>query len=334
MRAGGASVLAVTTNWGIAGTGSIASSFADALAQVPDARLAAVGSRSADRSAEFAARFGCGTSYASYEALAADPNVDVVYIATPHSRHLVDALLFIEAGKHVLCEKPMALSAEQGRRMAAAARERGVFLMEAMWSRFLPAYRTMVELIGEGRIGDPMMVEADFGFRKEFDPHHRLFDLQLGGGSTMDVGIYPAHLCSLVLGPPDQVQAVGDIGPTGSDDTMAAVLHHPGGALGVIKSSVRLETPCIGTVSGTKGSIHLPNRMHCAEYLVLRTPDGEERFDRPLAGNGLRFQVHEVHACLARGATESSIMPLEETLSILSTLDRIRAALGVVYPGE
>ena len=190
----------MSTRWGIAGTGTIANRFAEALAQVDDATLAAVGSRSAERAAEFASRFGSTTAHASYESLADDPDVDVVYVATPHSRHLLDTLLFLQADKHVLCEKPLALSGGQGRRMVDAARARGLFLMEAMWSRFLPTYRTLVEVLEQGRIGEPLLVEADFGFGRPVAPEHRLFDLSLGGGGLLDLGIYPVQLCSLVLG--------------------------------------------------------------------------------------------------------------------------------------
>ncbi|MET0728472.1 MAG: Gfo/Idh/MocA family oxidoreductase, partial [Acidimicrobiales bacterium] len=198
----------MTVRWGIAGPGTIAQGFADDLKLVDDAELVAIGSRSAERAGAFADRFSVPRRHASYEALAEDAEVDVVYVATPQSRHETDTRLFLEAGKHVLCEKPFALNAAQGRRMVDAARTRGLFLMEAMWTRYLPSYGALVDLLGEGRIGEPLLVEGDFGFRRAVvDPSDRHFDPALGGGGLLDLGVYPIQLCSLVLGTPDRVVA-------------------------------------------------------------------------------------------------------------------------------
>lgn len=217
--------------------------------------------------------------------------------------------------------------------MVEAARSKGLFLMEAMWTRFLPTYRSLVQLLGEGEIGEPLLIEADFGFRRPVDPGHRLFDLNLGGGSLLDVGIYPVQLCSLVLGQPDRVVADGHVGSTGVDEVVAAVLHHPGGRLGIVKAATRVSLSSSGRIAGTRGSIDIP-LMHCPDHLVLRTADREERIEGPFDGNGLCFQVLAVQRCLAEGLTECSTMTLDETLAIAATLDRIRASLGVVYPGE
>ena len=202
----------MTVGWGIAGPGGIAAQFAEGLGLVDGAVLAAVGSRSRERADGFGDRFGIPNRYGSYQDMMSDPTVDVVYVATPHAQHEAVVLAALEAGKHVLCEKPFALNEKQARRMADAARSRGLFAMEALWSRFLPSYRIVADLLRGGRIGEPLLVEADFGFRVPLMPEHRLFDLAQGGGALLDLGIYPLQLCSLVLGVPDSVVAKGHVG--------------------------------------------------------------------------------------------------------------------------
>jgi predicted dehydrogenase len=324
----------VTIRWGVAGPGGIASRFAEAMQLVDDGAIVAVASRSLERANAFGDRFGVPARYGEYEALAADRDVDVVYVATPHSRHERDTFLFLDAGKHVLCEKPFALNATQGRRMVEAARARGLFIMEAMWTRFLPSYRSLVAVLAEGRIGDPLVVEADFGFRRPVQPDHRLFDRALGGGALLDLGIYPVQLCSLVLGAPDRLVADGAVGATGVDEVVAGVLHHTSGAVGVVKAALRAGLSCRARITGSEGSIELPAFMHCPAWIDVATASGIERIDGAYEGDGLRFQVEEVHRCLAAGHAESAVMPLDETLSIAGTLDAMRAQLGVVYPGE
>jgi predicted dehydrogenase len=268
-----------TFRWGVAGPGGIATRFAEAMRLVDDGEIAAVASRSVERADAFADRFDVPTRYGDYEALAADPDVDVVYVATPHSRHEADTISFVEAGKHVLCEKPFALNARQARRMADAARAQGVFLMEAMWSRFLPAYRTLADVLEDGRIGEPLLVEADFGFRLPVMPEHRLFDPLLGGGALLDLGIYPIQLCSLVLGPPDRIAADGVVGETGVDEQVAAVLHHSGGTLGVVKAAIRVSMACAARISGSDGWIDLPPFMHSPDSISVGGPSRTDRID-------------------------------------------------------
>jgi predicted dehydrogenase len=320
--------------WGIAATGGIADTFARGLATLEDARLVAVASRTAERADAFGDRHGVDRRHASYEALAADPDVDVVYVASPHARHEPDTLAFLEAGKPVLCEKPLALSRRQAERMVAAARSRGLFLMEALWSRFLPAYAVLRDLLAAGRIGTPLVVEADFGFRREVDPAHRLFDRALGGGALLDLGIYPVQLASLVLGPPDRVVAQAHLGVTGVDERTAAVLHHPGGELAVVKAAIATGLSCTGRVSGTDGWIDLPAFMHCPDHLVVGGAGGTERIDAPWAPEGLSHEAAEVQRCLRAGETESPLMPLDESLALAGTLDAVRAQIGLTYPGE
>jgi predicted dehydrogenase len=320
--------------WGVIGPGSIATGFAEAMQWADGGTIAAVASRSAERADAFGDRFAIPTRYADYDALAADPEVDVVYVATPHSRHEIDTIGLLRAGKHVLCEKPFALNARQAARMAEEARSRGLFLMEAIWSRFLPSYRALVDVIGEGRIGEPLLVEADFGFRRPVDPAHRHFAAGLGGGALLDLGIYPIQLSTLVLGPIERVVADGVVGETGVDEVVTALLHHSGDRLGVVKAGLRVGMTCTARIAGTEGAIDLPAMMHCPNAITVSSAAGVEHIDASYEGNGLRFEIDEVHRCLAAGQTESAVVPLDESIALATTLDAIRAELGVVYPGE
>jgi predicted dehydrogenase len=320
--------------WGVIGPGAIATGFAEGMQLAAGGTIVAVASRSAERAEAFADRFDIPTRYGDYASLAADPDVDVVYVATPHSRHEADTIDVLRAGKHVLCEKPLALNARQAARMAEEARDRGLFLMEAVWSRFLPAYRILVDVVGEGRIGEPLLVEADFGFRRPVDPAHRHFAPELGGGALLDLGIYPVQLSTLILGPVERLVADGVVGDTEVDEVVAAVLHHPNGGLGVVKAALRVGMTCTARIAGTDGVIDLPAMMHCPNALTVSTLGGVDQIDASYEGNGLRFEIDEVHRCLAAGLTESPLMTLDESVALAAILDAIRAQLGVVYPGE
>ena len=319
--------------WGIAGTGGIAARFAEAIA-LTDGHLAAVGSRSQEHANAFGDRFGIVRRHSSYDALADDDQVDVVYVATPHSRHESDAVLFLEAGRHVLCEKPLALNQAQASRMVAVAQARNRFLMEGIWSRFLPAYRVLGELLAEDRIGPVRFVEGSFGFAMPFGASHRLFDRSLGGGALLDVGLYPLQLCSLVLGAPDRVVADGHVGTSGVDEQVVAVLHHPEGRLGVVQAAIRTNLRNDARIVGESGTIELPAFMHSPDHLVLSTIEGREQIPGHWEGDGLRFQIDHVHECLSAGRTQSPILPLDESIRLAATMDAIRSDLGVVYPGE
>lgn len=324
----------MTINWGIIGPGGIATRFAEAMTMVDGGEIVAVASRSLDRAKAFADRFAVPSSYDDVQALVSDSRVDAVYVATPHSRHEADTLMAVEAGKHVLCEKPFAINAMQARRMADAARAKGTFLMEAIWSRFLPSYRALAEVLSDGRIGDPLLVEADFGFRAPVRPEERHFDLSIGGGALLDLGIYPVQLCSLVFGSPDRVTADGVIGSTGVDEHVVAVLHHPGDGLGVAKAAIRVPMSCRARIAGTDGWIELPAFMHCPDHIVVGAGGATERIDGAFEGDGLRFEITAMQSCIAQGQAESALIPLDESIALAGTLDRIRAQIGLVYPGE
>ena len=317
--------------WGVAGPGAIARSFARSMARLDDGEIVAVASRSADRAESFGDEFGVPARYGDYGALATDPDVEAVYVATPHSRHEIHAVAYLRAGKHVLCEKPFALNAGQAERMVAAARDSGVFLMEAVWSRFLPSYRALVDVLASGRIGEPLLVEADFGFRMPVDPAHRLFDPLQGGGALLDLGIYPIQLCTLVLGAVDRVAADGVLGETQVDETVAAVLRHGRGGIGVVKASIRTNLSCTARISGTEGWIDVPAFMHCPTSFTV---NGGDVVDCPFEPDGLQYETAEAHRCIAEGLLESPTMPLAETVALATTMDEIRSQLGLTYPGE
>ncbi|EFC83926.1 Gfo/Idh/MocA family protein [Parafrankia sp. EUN1f] len=335
--------------WGIAGTGAIARGFADALGRLPGAELVAVGSRGRATADEFGEKYGITPHrrYGSYESLAADDDIDIVYVASPHSHHHEHTLLFLESGHGVLCEKPFALNAGQAAEMVATARARGRFLMEAMWSRFLPAYVRLRELVTAGEIGTVLSVEGDFGFRLPMDPTHRLFDPTLGGGALLDLGVYPVSLASMLLGEPSRVAAFGQLGETGVDEHLAVVTSYDSGAFAVAKASLRANLACAGRVTGTAGSMELPAFMHCPDELVVQRAGTTERLHLPAArdgdggdgaaetaGGGLHHQARHVHERLSSGHLDSDVMPLDETVAIMRTLDAARAQLGVRYPAD
>lgn len=321
--------------WGILSTGGIAAKFVEGLRELPDAEVVAVGSRTAASADAFAERYGIPRRHASYEALAADPAVDVVYIGTPHPLHAGNTMLCLEAGKPVLCEKPFAINAGEARAMAALARERGLFLMEAMWTRFRPHMVELRRLLAAGAIGEPRLVRAELCFRAPFDPAHRLFSPELGGGALLDVGVYPISFAHMVFGAPERIVSMADFGATGVDEQMAVTLGYPGGRLAVCVAATRTATAPAARVAGTEGQIDIPSPWWPPSALVLRRPDGsEERIEPPAAGNGYQYQAAEVHACLRAGRTESATMPLAESIAILETLDAVRAQWGLKYPME
>jgi len=321
--------------WGILGTGRIATAFAAGLTEVPEAELVAVGSRSLAGAAAFGERVGAIRRHGSYKALAADTDVDIVYVATPHPFHHAHSRLCLEAGKAVLCEKPFTLNAAQARDLVALAGERRLFLMEAMWTRFLPAMVRLRRLIAAGAIGEVRFVSADFGFRKEFDPAHRLYDPALGGGALLDIGVYLVSFASMLLGPPTEIRSLVTMAPSGVDADTALLFGYGGGRAAQLLASITTATPQLATIVGTAGSLTIHPLWWKSTRLTLAV-DGEEPevIDLPFAGNGYNDEAVEAMRCLRDGETESPAMPLAETIAILETLDRVRADWGLRYPME
>lgn len=323
----------MSVRWGILGCGSIARAHAAAVKATDGAVLAAVGSRSLEKAQAFAGENGGERAYGSYEELVSDPGVDAIYVATPHPMHCEDTLLCLEHGKAVLCEKPFALNAGQAEQMAAKAKEKQLFLMEAMWTRFFPISARVREVVASGQIGDLKIVSADFGFRADFDPKSRLFAPELGGGAMLDVGVYAISYASMLLGKPSKVASLFQPAPTGVDEISGYLLGYESGAMAVLHSAVGASTAHEATVVGTKGRIRIPNFWRPSKMIVT-TDAGEEAIDLPYDGNGYQFQVAEVERCLAEGSLQSETMPLHETISIMKTMDSIREQWSLRYPGE
>jgi predicted dehydrogenase len=320
--------------WGIAGTGNMASQLSLALSRLPGARVTAVASRSKARADSFADGAGIPRRYGSYEAMLDDPEIDVVYIASPHTEHRQQTIAALEAGKHVLCEKPFALNAHESEAMIAVARERGLFLMEAVWMRFLPLMDDLRALLAERAIGEIRMLHADFGFQAEYDPESRLFDLDLAGGSLLDVGIYPVNFAALLLGQPEQISSLAHLGETGVDEQAAIGMRYRSGALAVLSSSIRADTPNEAHIAGEAGAIRIHNRWWVPEIMTVTVGARQETIHRPMVGNGYGHEAEEVMRCIRAGRTESPLMPLDETLAVMRTLDAIRGQWGLRYPQE
>ncbi len=321
--------------WGILATGNIASQFARGLAALPDAELVAVGSRSQATAERFGEQFGVPHRHTAYEDLANNPEVDAVYIATPHSLHKENMLLCLEAGKAVLCEKPFTINAAEAREAIDLARRKGVFLMEAMWTRFMPLMVDLRRRLAEGEIGEVRMVQADFGFRTAFDPLKRIFDPALGGGALLDVGVYPISLASMILGRPVEMSSQVTLGPTGVDEQSAQVFKYADGQIALLSSAVRTRTPHEATIMGTEGYIRIHSPWWYPTTMTIDKPGQEaQTLEFPYEGNGYNYEAAEVQRCLAAGKLESEIMPLDETLAIMETMDQLRASWGLRYPME
>ncbi|MDY7095865.1 MAG: Gfo/Idh/MocA family oxidoreductase [Acidobacteriota bacterium] len=322
--------------WGIFGTGLIAHKFAEALALLPRAELVAVASRSAERAEEFGERFGIPVRHGSYEELARDERIDIAYVGTATPHHEECAVRSLRAGKAVLCEKPLAVNAEQALRMVAAAREEGRLLMEALWSRFVPAFRQAREWLKEGAIGEVQMVQADFGFRAEGEDLQRWLSPEAAGGSLMFVGVYPVSLAVLAFGgAPTEVKVVADLGPNGTDRRAGMLLGFAGGGVAVLASAVDTKTPRFGTILGSQGMIRLDEPFYCSPGATLALPGQDEvRVSIPVEGNGLHYQAAAMMETLDRGEVENGIMPHEESIAVLRVMDELRRQLGMRFPCE
>jgi len=312
--------------WGIMGTGGIAGAFAEDLKLTGSGVVAAVGSRTAESADAFAERRNIPIRHGSYEALANDPDVDVVYVATPHPMHHGNARLALEAGKPVLVEKPFTMNAEEARDLVALARDRNLFLMEAMWTRFLPHIRHIRELLPS--LGDVVTVTADHGQWFAEDPAFRLFAPELGGGALLDLGIYPVSFASMVLGAPDRVAALATPAFTGVDAQTSMLFGYASGAQAVLSCTLSAVSPTTASIIGTGARIEVDGPFYAPASFTLIPREGERsRFEYLDEGRGLRHQADEVARLLAAGETESPLMPLDETISIMATMDRVLTAV-------
>jgi predicted dehydrogenase len=331
---GGTTAAVRPVRWGILATGGIAARFTADLRTMPDATVAAVGSRSAASAEEFARRFQIPRAYGTWAELAADPDVDVIYVATPHSAHRDAVRECLRAGKAVLCEKPFTLNEAEAKELVALARERDVFLMEAMWMYCNPLVRRVAQLVADGAIGEVRTMHADFGLSVDVPATHRLLNPELGGGALLDLGVYPVSFSHLLLGEPADVTAWARL-RNGVDVNTGVVLGHASGAVAALTCSLESDTPRTASVTGTAGRIEIPRGFFHAERCVLhRAGRDPEEITVPGPGDSYVHQAAEVMRALRAGERESPLVPLDGSLAVMRTLDAVRARIGVRYPGE
>lgn len=320
------------TRWGILGPGRIAHKFAQDLLTVPDAQLYAVASSDQQRADEFAETYSIPHAFGSYEQLLTLPDLDIVYVATPHVKHHENVLMLLNGGVAVLGEKPFAMNSEQVQEMVETARAMKVFLMEALWSRFMPGVVKALELSQSGAIGKIVSVKADFGFKAPFVPDNRLFNKELGGGSLLDIGIYPLFLSYLILGKPTTIKASAIFGTTGVDEQCGMVLTYADNQLALLDSTLLADTDCIGLIQGETGQIRIHSRFHENKGVTLvRAGQPDETFDFDRETHGYDYEAQHVMQCLAESKTESPLWSLDDSLNLMELLDKIRAEAGIVY---
>ena len=320
--------MSAALRWGILGTGEIAHTFARDLTYLDGAIVAGVGSRTQASADAFAAEFEVSRSYGSYAELVADQEIDVVYVATPHPMHFANATLALEHGKAVLVEKPFTMTSKEARDLVTSARAKGLFLMEAMWTRFLPHVVAIRELLSRGVLGEIVAVEADHGQWFERDPAFRLFAPELGGGALLDLGVYPVSFASMILGTPERVTALVDPTFTGVDGQASMLFGYASGSQAILTCTLRARTATRACISGTDARIEIDGDFYAPSPFTLVERDGtRQRYEFPASGRGLYHQASEVATRLARGDLESEAMPLDETVSIMETMERVLAFL-------
>ena len=323
--------------WGILACGGIARKFADDLAFVKDGYLAAVSSRDISRAEEFASHYGPDVKcFGSYEAMLSSGEIDVVYIASPHGLHHEHTLLCLNAGLPVLCEKAFAINSKQVAEMIQVAREKKIFLMEALWTRFHPSIAKLHEILASGVIGDIIHLAADFGFLAEYNPEARWFNPALTGGSLLDIGIYPLFISKLVLGNPLELKATGVMAPTGVDMNTSIALKYSSGATATLFSTFATKTDTTCTIHGTKGKIHMHSRFHETKGITVTIHETEEEtfYETERLGWGYSYEAEAVQADLRAGRTENAWMSHSFSTELMALLDEIRSQIGLKYPNE
>jgi predicted dehydrogenase len=320
--------------WGILSTGGIAAQFTTDLLATGHV-VAAVGSRSAASAAEFAESFGIGRAHGSYAELVSDPQVDAIYVATPHPFHAENARLALEHGKHVLVEKPFTLNAAEAEGLVALATERGLVLLEAMWTRFLPHMARLRELLADGAIGELRVLHADHVQNLPQDPNHRLQSPELGGGALLDLGVYPVSFAHDLFGTPDTVHAISTPTPTGVDRSTVIVLGWQGGKQALIHTALDMTLPNRAVLIGTEGRIELDPTWYNATTFRVYDADGTlvETVDGSVESRGMQYEAIELERLVTEGLAAGDILPPDETVAVMRTLDAVREQIGLVYPG-
>ncbi len=319
--------------WGIIGLGKIANKFAEDLLLSDNSILYGVASRSLEKAKEFGNKYKAVKYFDSYEALASDSEIDVVYIATPHTLHFENTMLCIRNGKNVLCEKPMGINLDEVTVMVKEARDRNLYLMEAMWTRFIPSINKMLELIKAGLIGGIVYIKADFGFKGDNNLESRVYSKALGGGSLLDIGIYPVYLSMLLQGSPEEIKAMARWTDTGVDSFCAMLFDHKNSSKSILESTIEADTPTEAYIFGTKGTIRIHSRFHHPEKLTLIREE-EEVYNLKIKGNGYFYEIEEVENCLFNGKKESDKHSLEDSLKLMEVIDRIKEKIGLCYKNK
>ncbi|MCF8226967.1 MAG: Gfo/Idh/MocA family oxidoreductase [Bacteroidales bacterium] len=320
--------------WGILGCGGIANKFAEALQINEDAVLQAAAARDKARAAEFANKWNFKSSYGSYKELVSDPDVDIIYVATPHSYHFAHTKLCLEAGKHVLCEKPFTINAKQLKILIDIASNRNLFLMEALWTRFMPGIIKTKKLIDEGIIGKVITAEADFGMNFPFDPEHRVYNPFLAGGALLDIGIYPLFLSLYLFGKPKKLKAHSILDDNKIDLTTSIITESNSGTVSHLNSTTQANTHVKARIFGTNGNIEFDKWWFTPVNITLRTGDKEEVMEFSPIVNGYEYEAMESVKCLQENKNESDIMPLYFSMMLMEQMDEIRKITGITYPEE
>ena len=321
--------------WGILASGGIAQAFARDLSYFNHHIVAAVGSRAQESADSFAAEFPGCTAYSSYEALVADPTLDAIYVASPHPYHVSNTVLALNAGKPVLCEKPLTINAAEARQMKAAADANGVALMEAMWARFLPHMHKVREILASGILGDIWAVEADHGQRLSDYANPRHWEPSLGGGALLDLGIYPISFAHMVLGVPDKITSSATFTDKGVDASSTVIFDYKSGAQAILTSNMMVSTPCRATICGTLGKIEIDRTFYNPTSMRVIMHDGTTtEYPKEYKGHGLRDQALEFERVVRSGAKSSAILTPDESILIMESLDEVRKQIGLIYPSE
>lgn len=318
-------------NWGIIGLGKIANKFASDLQLVNDSVLYAVASRDGEKAKKFGQKYGSKKFYGSYDELADDPDIDVIYVATPHTYHFENTMMCLKKGKGVLCEKPMGVNHQQVETMIREAKSRNLFLMEGIWTRFIPATNKLLEILETKTIGEVLFIRADFGFKATPNHEERIYNKKLGGGSLLDLGIYPIYLSLITLGIPIDIKAMARMTETDVDGYCTMLFDYENGAKASLESTIEARTPTEAIIYGSKGSVKLHSKFHQSERLTISVNGEKTVLNIKLTGNGYVHEIEEVNKCLLNGEIESKKLPLKLSAELITLIDRVKVEIGLSY---
>ncbi len=317
------------------GLGKIANKLASDLQLSDNVTLQGVASRDLNKAQQFGQKFNAVNHYDGYEELTNDPDVDVIYIATPHVFHFEHTMMCLKQGKSVLCEKPMGMNAQEVETAIKEAKSKNLFLMEGMWTRFIPATEKLIELLDNKVIGGLISVHADFGFKGDFNLQSRVYNKSLGGGSLLDIGIYPIYLSLLALGIPSRIQATARMMETDVDSFCAMLFDYDNSAKAVLECTFESDTPTEAFVYGSTGSLKIHNRFHHSQMITwYQGKEVKQVFELPYEGNGYGYEIEEANRCVQNRSIESTKLPHQMSLNLATVMDRVRKEIGLTYPGD